>query len=130
MDAGLAHVLLVDDDTRSVRRLAQMLREDGFDVEVALDGARAIARLSHGRIPDVVVTDVRMPFADGIAVARYARSRRPDVLVIVVTSYPHLASPLEDGTFDPPPVVLTKPLEYAALRAALSDPEVTDPPKE
>ena len=123
MDAGLCRILLVDDDTRSVRRLAQMLREDGFDVEVAVDGARAIARLSHGRIPDVVVTDLRMPFADGIAVARYARSRRPDVVVIVLTSYPHMASPLEDGSFDPPAVVLTKPLEYESLRAALSDPE-------
>jgi two-component system response regulator MprA len=128
MDASQAHVLLVDDDTRSVRRLAQMLREDGFDVEIALDGARAIARLSHEPVPDVVVTDVRMPFADGIAVARYARSRRPDVVVVVLTSYPHLATPLEDGSFDPPPVVLTKPIEYAALRAALSDPEAASPP--
>lgn len=118
---GALHVLVlvVDDDVRSAQRLAKMLREDGYDVDVASDGARAIARLSRGPIPNVLITDVRMPNADGTAVSRYARSRRKDMPIFLVTSYPQLAVELEEE-LDPRPVVLTKPLVYAELSAALS----------
>ncbi len=44
-------VLLVDDDLRTTRRLAEMLREDGLTVEIARDGAAAIARFTHTQFP-------------------------------------------------------------------------------
>jgi two-component system response regulator MprA len=121
--APRALLLLVDDDVRSARRLAQMLREDGFDVDVASDGATAIARLTRSPIPAVLITDLRMPNADGGAVSKYARSRRSDMPIIVVTGYPQLAAPLD--ALEPRPVVFTKPLIYADLQAALA--RVTTP---
>src|SRR5581483_8635966 len=108
-------LLLVDDDVRTARLLARMLRDDGFDVEVAADGAAAIARLSQGRVPDALITDIRMPHADGEAVARYARSRRADLPILVVTSYPQQAGGLE--ALVPPAMVFTKPLDYGELAA-------------
>jgi two-component system response regulator MprA len=121
-------VLVVDDDVRSARRLAKMLREDGYDVDVASDGAAAIARLSRGPAPAVLVTDLCMPNADGTAVALYARSRYKDMPIIVVTGYPELAAQLERD-LAPQPVVFTKPLVYADLSAALARAGVnpTDP---
>jgi len=109
-----ALILVVDDDVRTARLLARMLREDGFEVELAVDGAAAIGRLARSPMPDVLVTDLRMPHADGAAVASYARSRRPGLPVLVVTGYPELA-PHEGDGLDPPPTVLSKPLDYARL---------------
>lgn len=115
MDAPVKHVLLVDDDARTVRRLAQMLREDGFSVDVACDGAAAVSLLAHAPYPDVLVTDLLMPYADGMSVGKYARSLRPGLPIIFVTGYPQLLT----DNLDPRAVVLVKPIDYADLTDCL-----------
>jgi CheY-like chemotaxis protein len=109
-------ILVVDDDARSARTLASMLREDGYDVDVAVDGAAAIARLTRKPMPSVLVTDLRLPNADGLAVSAFARSRDAEIPIIMVTGYPQLAA----QKLDPAAIVLTKPLDYADLSAALA----------
>lgn len=111
-------ILLVDDDVRSARTLARMLRDDGFDVELASDGAMAIARLVRQPVPDALVTDLRMPHADGIAVALYARARCAKMKVVMVTGYPEVAARAQ-AEFDPPPFIFTKPFSYDDLAAKL-----------
>ena len=112
-------ILLVDDDVRGTRRIGDMLREDGYHVEVAFDGATAIARLTRDPLPDVLVADVRLPHADGVSVAQYALFRHPDLLLVFVTSYPEA---VHRATWRAPPRVLTKPISYADLGAALPAP--------
>ena len=110
-------MLLVDDDLRTSRRLAEMLREDGFAVELARDGAAAIARLAKTPVPDAIVTELNTGYADGNAVSQFARARNPRVLIIVVTGHPHF---FQSALFAlPTPVVLTKPVDYATLRETL-----------
>lgn len=122
-------LLIVDDDERSARMLAQLLREDGFDVEVVLDGAGAVARLSERPLPDALLTDVRMPNVDGVTVARVARALCATMPVFFLTGYPELT----DGDRHlaaPEPIVLTKPLSYPDLSSALARPfpDVTPSP--
>lgn len=112
-------VLVVEDDTRAARVLARMLREDGYDVEIVLDGAAAISRLSRAPLPDVLITDLKMPYVDGLAVASYARSRAADIPVLVVTGYPELVGRL-DGAFGPRAQLFSKPLDYGELMSALA----------
>jgi two-component system response regulator MprA len=112
-------LLLVEDDRRAGRTLARMLREDGYDVERAQDGAQAIGRLAHDPLPDVVLTDLLLPHVDGIAIARYARSRDASLPVVIMTGYPHRAEGASPAIM-PPLVVLTKPFEYQALTSALA----------
>lgn len=107
-------ILIVDDDVRTARLLVRMLEDDGYQVELAIDGAAAIGRLARSPVPDVLVTDLRLPHADGMAVAQFARSRRPNLPVFVVTGYPDLVAKLE-RTLEPRAVVYTKPLDYALL---------------
>jgi CheY-like chemotaxis protein len=114
-----ALVLVVDDDARTARLLARMLGEDGYEVELALDGAAAVGRLARSPTPDVLVTDVKMPHVDGAGVARYARWRRPQLPVFLVTGHPELVSDLE-RTLDPPILVFTKPLDYTTFVDALA----------
>lgn len=119
MVSNKCRVLVVDDDVRTARLLARLLIEDGFEVEVSPDGATAIARLSRSPTPDMLVTDLRMPHADGLSVARYARSLNPSIPVFIVTGYPELVGSI-DKVLAPVARVFTKPLAYPELTAAMS----------
>lgn len=108
-------VLVVEDDVSDARMLAQLLREDGYDVEVVLDGASAIGRLAHLPMPDLLIADYKLPHADGLAIASYARSRDPSVEIVVVTGYPEIVTRLTAPAGAPVRAVFTKPLIYADL---------------
>lgn len=117
-DSRRSLILVVDDDLRTTRILVRMLREDGFDVDHATHGAAAIGRLTRGPLPDAILTDYRMPYADGFTVARFGRFQRPSLPIMMMTGYPEQMA-RADRAMDPPPVILTKPIEYAVLRAEL-----------
>jgi len=110
-------VLLVDDDVRTTRRLAEMLREDGLTVETARDGVAAISRLAQSPSPDALVTELTTTHANGVVIGQFARSRRPGLPVFVVTGYPNLFSAEAFG--DPAAMLFTKPVDYASLKEAL-----------
>jgi DNA-binding response OmpR family regulator len=110
-------VLLVDEEVRTTRRLARMLEEDGFDVEIARNGAAAISRLARVRLPAALVTEVALAHADGLTVSRFARSLRADLPVFIVTGHPELVDQNRFGAL--PAVVFTKPIDYATLQKAL-----------
>ena len=112
-------VLVVEDEAAVARTMARMLREDGFDVEIAFDGAAAIARLGRDPLPEALVLDYRLPVVDGLVVAAYARSRAPRLPLILVTSYPEVVRDLK-AKLDPSPVMLMKPLNYVELTAELA----------
>lgn len=112
-------VLVVDDDARTARRLALMLRDDGYEAEVATDGAVAIARLSRAPSPQLLITDLNMPHADGASVIQYARSRTPDIPVIVVTGHPQMAGSL--STLRPTPTIMPKPADYEDILQSIAD---------
>jgi DNA-binding NtrC family response regulator len=114
----LNKVLLVDGDLRTSQGLAKLLREDGFEVEVLRDGATAIARLTRAPLPDVLITELKLPLCDGSAVVRFGRSQHAGLSVVVLTGYPNLLAAEEFGS--PTPVLLTKPLDYPALLDVLN----------
>ena len=117
---GLARpyvVLLVDEDLRTSRRLAEMLREDGLSVEIARDGAAAIARFTHAPIPDALVTELTTAHVDATSVSRFARAQRPGLPVFVVTGYPNLFRAENFG--GALARLFTKPVDYSKLRDAL-----------
>jgi two-component system response regulator RegX3 len=77
-------VLLVEDEEAFIEALTVGLRREGFDVEVARDGAEALDRFDEVR-PDLVLLDVMLPTVSGIDVCRELR-RRTDVPIIMVTA--------------------------------------------
>jgi DNA-binding NarL/FixJ family response regulator len=81
--------VLIADDQRVVREGLSMLVALLDDVQVvgtACDGAQAI-RLAEDRRPDVVLMDLRMPGAGGIAATAALRARAPAARVLVLTTY-------------------------------------------
>lgn len=113
-------IWVVDDDIRATHVLARMLREDGHDVDVIHDGAQALAQLRTTKPPDILVTDVQMPHADGFAVAAYARLQQPQLPIFFVTGYPDWVS-RRIKSLSPAPQVFVKPLDYEALSMELAN---------
>lgn len=110
-------LLLVDDDPSVRRSLGETLSDEGFDVRTAESAEQALSGLKDP-VPDVVLTDVRMPGLDGVELLELLRERAPDIDVILMTAYddmPTVARAMREGAFD----FLVKPLELNALRAVL-----------
>jgi len=70
----MQRILLADDDRALTDLLAEYLRREGFAVDVAHDGAEALARLSNpAQRPDLLILDVMMPGRDGLETLRELR---------------------------------------------------------
>ena len=113
--------LLVVEDRRSLAEmLAETLRKEGYEVEVALRGDAAVAALRGGPYL-AVITDLRLPGADGLAVLRAARAADPLLPVFLITGYAAVetaVAALKLGARDyfPKPLDMERVLE--AVRAA------------
>jgi two-component system response regulator HydG len=106
-----ARVLVCDNKENYTKLLRRILPDDRFDVTDAPDGVRAIGLLAATSF-DVVISDIRMPGADGRSVLREARAKDPDVEVVLMTAYatvPDAVSAMREGAFD----YLAKPFEPA-----------------
>jgi signal transduction histidine kinase/ActR/RegA family two-component response regulator len=81
-------ILFVEDDP-SIRQFAtRMLRDHGYRVLDAEDGAAALALVGKAiEAIDLVLTDVLMPNANGLDLARLLRAARPDLPIVFMTGY-------------------------------------------
>lgn len=77
-------ILAVDDDPEILNLLSRGLKFEGYEVETADTGEKAIARFRESA-PDLVLLDVMMPGIDGIEVAREMRKLR-DTPVLMLTA--------------------------------------------
>src|SRR6266480_4615024 len=87
-------ILLADDESTSRETLAEVLREEGYEIDTAADGLEALAALGD-KTYDVVITDLRMPGADGLAVLRRVREIAPQTLVLLITAYASVETAVE-----------------------------------
>lgn len=81
-----AHVLIVDDDPIVGKTFARMLSVSGYDVAV-VDSVDAALEAASRRMPDVILSDLRMPMTDGVGLLTRVR-RDPalcDVPIAIVT---------------------------------------------
>ena len=102
-------VLVVDDETNMRRTLADILRNEGYEVATAATGEEAVQRCSEADY-DIVLMDVRMPGMDGVEAFRRIRRHQEGVRVILMSAYSmedlkHAA--LDEGAI----AFLTKPLD-------------------
>jgi two-component system response regulator MprA len=109
-------VLVVEDDHGVRDVLARGLREEGFHVTTAADGASALRTVEGGA--DAVVLDVGLPDSDGRDVCQALRARGIDVPVLFLTAYGGMTDRLSGfsaGGDD----YLVKPFHLAELVARL-----------
>ncbi len=91
----MSEAILVADDEPGVRdSLAEVLRDAGYQVETAVDGTQALAALDAHDFA-VIITDLRMPGADGLAVMRKARELSPQTVTLVMTAHGSVETAVE-----------------------------------
>src|SRR5262245_59324604 len=82
-------ILVVDDEENVALTVAEVLRREGYTVEVALMGQEAVARL-HKEQYDLVLTDLHMEGVDGLSVLSEVRRQQPLTIAIVLTGFASL----------------------------------------
>ena len=103
-------VLLVEDEEELRQTAAEWLRELGYRVLEAPNGAAALRLLDGGSRVDVLVADMGLPGGlDGRQVADAARGRRPGLPVLFMTGY------AETGTAEPEAETISKPFPLEVL---------------
>jgi DNA-binding NtrC family response regulator len=107
------HVLLVEDEVALRRAVAECLTDRGFLVHQADSAEQALAALTDFAF-DIVVTDLRLPRADGTAVLDAALGRYPEITVVVMTGYGTVKDAVDSikrGAAD----FVTKPFQFEEL---------------
>ena len=122
------HILVVDDDLDNIKILTQTLRFEGYQVDFAVSGEEAIAKVSLKR-PDLVLLDINMSGMNGFEVLKNISGKETYVSVIFISARNEISdviSGLDAGADD----YICKPFEpmemLARVRAQLRIKDLTD----
>ncbi|MFQ5683082.1 MAG: sigma-54-dependent transcriptional regulator [Candidatus Binatia bacterium] len=88
------NILVAEDQGTARESLAELLREEGYQVYEAIDGLAALRMVDEVDL-DLVLTDIMMPEHDGIAVLKHVREMSPQTLVILMTAYASVETAVE-----------------------------------
>jgi DNA-binding response OmpR family regulator len=120
-----ARVLLAEDDKEMRSLIATALRRDGYDVFEARDGAKlldligaAIATRVDPAVPEIIISDIRMPGYTGLEVLGGLRRDDWETPVILITAFGDRETHMEAYRLGAD-VVLNKPLDMDDLRMAV-----------
>src|SRR5881628_1116964 len=91
----MKRLLIVEDKESLASMLKETVEAEGLEADVAANGSQAIDRIAAGRRYFAVVTDLRLPGADGIAVLKQVRESDPDCPVIVMTAFGTIENAVE-----------------------------------
>ena len=118
-DGDGARLLVVDDEENIVLTISEVLRLEGYDVDVASSGSEAVGLLDSGAHYDLILTDLHMDEGDGLSLLEEVRRRSPLTIVVVLTGFAAVESAiaaLRHGAYD----YLTKPCIIAELTHTVS----------
>jgi len=117
--AAAPRVLIVDDEEIMREFLKEVLRDDGYAIDVAVSGREAVERMAAAQY-DIVITDIVMPELNGLGVVAAAKKLPYDVDVIVMTGYASMDTAVESmklGARD----YITKPFNIDQIRIIVSN---------
>jgi DNA-binding response OmpR family regulator len=97
-------ILIAEDDPITVRFVSSLLQEQGYEVLVAEDGEHAV-ELALKHAPDLIISDLLMPYRDGFMVVRTLRSTEelaeiPIVILSMRDREEDIVRGLEEGADD------------------------------
>ncbi len=110
-------LLVVDDDPGLLLAVSETLRAEGYEVKTARRGAEALTRIAES-LPDLIISDIRMPGMDGYQLVKNLRSnpRTRLVPIIFLTAKDEIADRIT-GFRTGVDAYLTKPFEPEELTA-------------
>jgi len=87
-------ILIAEDEQMMLALLQKNLQDDGYEVITAKDGREAMDKLQHEQ-PDLIITDILMPYSSGLEIIAYVRSFPKQIPIIVLSGLGHEATVLE-----------------------------------
>ena len=114
MTATGPRLLVVDDEAGIVEMLAIVFRGEGYEVVTAGSCADGLARLETS-LPDLVLTDVKMPDGSGFEILKRTRELSPSVPVVMITAYTTTKTAIEAlkaGAYD----YISKPFDVEEMK--------------
>lgn len=111
------HLLIVDDEESLREVLEIMFAAEGYMVESTPDGTQALDKLRH-QAYDLILTDMRMPGANGLELLEQVKQLHPETLVVLMTAYSTTAQAVEAmklGAYD----YIVKPFNNEDLRLTI-----------
>jgi DNA-binding NarL/FixJ family response regulator len=114
-------LLVVDDDPGLLLAVSETLRAEGYEVVTARRGSEAMVRVAES-LPDLIISDIRMPGMDGYALARNLRSspRTRLIPIVFLTAKDDLADRIT-GFRTGVDAYITKPFESEELIAIVKN---------
>ena len=112
--AGLARVLVVEDEIHALEAVVEILRLEGYAATPASNAAEAITALGAGEF-DILLTDVVMPERSGVELAREVEARHPRTGIILMSGYLP-----DESMLQPHWRMLRKPLDISLLSQTLA----------
>ena len=110
----MKRLLIVEDKESLALMLKETVEAEGLEADLAGSGTDAMRILAQGKRYFAVLTDLRLPGADGIAVLRQAKESDPDMPVIMMTAFGTIENAVEAmklGAFD----FIQKPIDVDHL---------------
>jgi DNA-binding NtrC family response regulator len=89
-----SRILVVDDDRAMCQLLIDLLREDGYEADVAYDGESALEKCRTTRF-DLAITDLMMPKMRGIELVQRLREIDASALVLLITAFGTIENAVE-----------------------------------
>jgi len=93
-EAPSGRIIVIDDDPLALKNLRRVLERDGHKVSTFKNPLRALERLEEEPC-DLVISDVKMPYMDGLTVLNHAKRLVPGIGVILITGYASLDGAVE-----------------------------------
>ncbi len=97
-----ASILVIDDEASIRRTLREILEYEEYEVDEAVDGESALAKLRTGRY-DLALLDVKMPRMDGLEVLQTVSKELPELPVVMISGHGTIETAVEAtrlGAFD------------------------------
>lgn len=114
-------LLMVDDEAKLLRAVAVTLREEGYEVATARSGTEALIRINES-IPDLIISDIRMPGMDGFQLAKALRANpRTGLIPIIFLTAKDERKDRLAGLRSGVDAYLTKPFDPEELIAVVSN---------
>ena len=88
------HVLLMEDEMNVAKGLEMVMREEGYEVDLADTGQGALDKFRTSEF-DLLVADLRLPDMDGMEVVQHVCEKRPRTNVVIITGYPSVSSAVQ-----------------------------------
>ncbi len=110
----IENILIIEDDITLGLMLKTWLTKKGFNVKSVINIMDAKKQLKEGYIPELVLSDLRLPDDSGISFLKWMKEDFPDVIFIMITGYAEIQTAVESiksGAYD----YIAKPLNPEEL---------------